>query len=503
MALIVLPILLLLSRDTAQAGVHPVRMLFEKNLAEFHRSLEDQSHTYEIAVTRYRKRYGRKPPPGFPAWYSFAVRKNSAYMDDYDIIHEVLEPYWKVAPSRLRELVSGSLSMGHLSNLNVTNGTFYYKEDNGWAKRLHHWVEDVAHELPDLTLLLNGLDEPTVIHSSHVDDGIKPATFEDITARPAWDLVTNSCPRATGDEDDCKDCMFGIPFVRDVKDAKNICRHPEYKKKHAFFLAPATLRYTIQPIPVWSQTAPSTFGDIPFPIPYYWDVMDDRMDELDMTWENKTNTMYWTGTTTGGRATDPRWHNYHRHRFVALTQQLLKKPTRFLTETRHGFWQSYESMDILRELYDTKFTNVAQCEGAECEAQRAYFHTGPGDPASTRYAARFVMDLDGNSFSGRYYNLLLSRSCVFKQTIFREWHDDRLIPWVHYVPISIGMEELPEVMRYLALTQEGSDIAKRIGEEGRRWVLRALREEDASVFLHRLLLEYASVFDDERDLRQL
>ena len=69
------------------------------------------------------------------------------------------------------------------------------------------------------------------------------------------------------------------------------------------------------------------------------------------------------------------------------------------------------------------------------------------------------------------------------QNLFREWHEDRLIPWVHYVPISLGMEELPETVRYLLKDPEGQRIASRIAKESRHWARWILRPVDLSAAL--------------------
>jgi hypothetical protein len=107
-----------------------------------------------------------------------------------------------------------------------------------------------------------------------------------------------------------------------------------------------------------------------------------------------------------------------------------------------------------------------------------FFRFGEFEDDNAAFRYRFVFDLDGNSFSGRFYGFLASHSVVLKQTLFREWHDERLFPWVHYVPISLGLGELPEVMRYLVLTDSGAKTAKEIAEGGRTWKLRALRMVD-------------------------
>jgi hypothetical protein len=112
---------------------------------------------------------------------------------------------------------------------------------------------------------------------------------------------------------------------------------------------------------------------------------------------------------------------------------------------------------------------------------------------------KVLYNLDGNSFSGRYYRFLKSNSLVFMQAVFKEWHDDRIIPWVHFVPISLGMEELPEATRYLLQDPEGQVLAKRIADEGRDWSRKTLRKADLSAAYLRAFLEYARVIDDNRD----
>ncbi|PHH85109.1 hypothetical protein CDD83_878 [Cordyceps sp. RAO-2017] len=89
-----------------------------------------------------------------------------------------------------------------------------------------------------------------------------------------------------------------------------------------------------------------------------------------------------------------------------------------------------------------------------------------------------------------------SRSLALKQTLFREWHLDRLRPWVHYVPLSQEADELVEAVRFL--DGDGRAEAERMAAQGRDWAARALRREDMEAWFFRLLLEYARVVDDRR-----
>ena len=50
---------------------------------------------------------------------------------------------------------------------------------------------------------------------------------------------------------------------------------------------------------------------------------------------------------------------------------------------------------------------------------------------------QFELDVDGNSFSGRFQRLLLSGVVVLKATIFPQFWRDTAIPWLHYVPVQV------------------------------------------------------------------
>jgi hypothetical protein len=119
-----------------------------------------------------------------------------------------------------------------------------------------------------------------------------------------------------------------------------------------------------------------------------------------------------------------------------------------------------------------------------------------------QYSWKYLPDIDGNSLSGRFRAFLTSNSCVMKATIFKEWHDHRLMPWVHFVPLDITLRDLWSTMAYF-LGFAGSpahDVeGERIAMEGRLWAEKVMRKEDILLYVHRVLLEYGRICDDDRD----
>jgi hypothetical protein len=180
-----------------------------------------------------------------------------------------------------------------------------------------------------------------------------------------------------------------------------------------------------------------------------------------------------------------------------LAQNLERKQHVYLRE-QDGVASHVESTFLNSRLYDVGFTKVFQCERRTCREESAYFKIKPWAGKHRAFQSKLVFDLDGNGISGRYYQLLASKSAPLKQTLLREWHDDRLIPWVHYIPVSQNMEELPELVSYLTSNEKGQRIAREIAERGRDWYFNALREVDMSIYAYRLVLEWARLQDTQR-----
>ena len=158
-------------------------------------------------------------------------------------------------------------------------------------------------------------------------------------------------------------------------------------------------------------------------------------------------------------------------------------------------------MNGISDLVRVKFTKQKLCEEADCEAQKAdpTIIFGDRDSPNEYHNHALVIDIDGQASTDRYYKLLASGSAVLKQTLMREWHDERLQPWLHYIPISMHMEELPEVVRYLMKEREGQDIARKIAKQGQDWWTKGLRYEDMRLYMFRLLLEWSRLIDPARD----
>lgn len=484
-------------------GEHPVEMLSSYYQHRLESLLSRQSKTYTAAMLEYQRRYNRAPPPGFQDWFTYAQKHNSLLIDDFDSIEESIQALRLEEPTKIRELIDSAADAPGSSMLSCSthDGKFSDTGCEWMGAEISELLFDIDPNvpLPDVKIALNNWDEPRVLPNLLHHDNV---TWIDRSRHSIWDLLTEHCQsqhssKQHGNSTDLRSGLFTLPFVHDAVEAKDLCAHPEYPGLHGFFQNPSTFLYTQATVPVLSPAKPSPFADILYPPPYYMEMYDqNKYDEAtDPPWDEKRGELYWAGSTTGSHAADDNWRNSHRQRFVARENQLSNQTANFLTEIATNRWQSFSSDEIFGQLYDVKFTAVIQCDDNECAEESSFFNTTSREDANAGLHSKFVFDLDGNSFSGRFYTLLASKSVVFKQTIFQEWHDERLIPWVHYVPVSLDMEELPELMRYLALTKRGDARAKAIADEGRDWAKKALRKEDASVYMYRLFLELGRLLE--------
>jgi hypothetical protein len=84
-------------------GPHPIFELTRRARKRWTEKLARASKTLPQAVREYRRRYNRHPPRGFDDWWAYVQKHNIQLPDEYDAIHDDLEPYWGFKPAFLRE----------------------------------------------------------------------------------------------------------------------------------------------------------------------------------------------------------------------------------------------------------------------------------------------------------------------------------------------------------------------------------------------------------------
>lgn len=490
---------------------HPIQKLVHQAREDFEFLIQKQSKTYTAAHEEYKRRYGLEPPAGFEAWFNFASSHQSPIIDDFDLIYENIAPFLHISGQeflermRLVQNIPGSdlwlcQFSGREAKTVCSHPYRVYDRHIGFS--FDRLLAGLPGQLPDIQFLVNHIDEPRVLIPRRKDaHNSGTCIMDNMSRRPVWETLTTFCsPQKVNETSGHTEYVvddYGLPFVTDPSSAMDLCEHPEYSTTHGLLMSPASFPLLEGLVPVLSTGSLSSMGDILYPSPAYLEDEFQYTDANDVDWDSKRNNVYWAGSNTGGFASDGEWRHFHRQRFVELAQNLNKREHDYLRE-ESGILGRIKSSFLNSRLFDVAFTRIFQCEGRSCRDQRAYFNLKPWEDKDRALKSRLVFDIDGNGISGRYYNFLASRSAPLKQTLLREWHDERLVPWLHYVPVSQSMEELPELVSHLTSTEVGREAAKHIAEEGREWFGKAFREVDRSVYVYRLLLELARLQDPAR-----
>jgi Glycosyl transferase family 90 len=352
-------------------------------------------------------------------------------------------------------------------------------------------------------------------------------------ANKYWDHARMSCPldspsrnvSALEDFEDPIDFPVGWPsysyhgYISNWTQAMDPCYQPHLRSMHGTFIEPVSMATTHELIPLFGGSKLPMNNDILLPGAMYLseEARYSGGELAKYNWGSKTDTAVWRGVASGGRNKASNWHHFQRHRFVqatngttvSLIEQKKFKPQTFeipppglydipaqRTGTLGEWLSSFSDAAFIHlECFPAEYAGKAKSAG--CSYTDPYFSVMPSMTMADQFASKYLPDIDGNSFSGRWRGFLLSTSLPMKATIYAEWHDDRLMPWVHFVPFDNSFQDFYGIMSYFL---NGHDLgARRIAEEGRSWAESALRREDMLLYVWRLLLEFARMCDDNRD----
>ena len=525
--------------------LHPIAQLTQDAEASWAKTLNSQSKSLEAAVSEYKRRYSVPPPPNFDKWYAFAKQRNVQLIDEYDNIYHSLLPFWGLSPRTIRERAQEAMGMSSnfMLGLLIRGGKVEFVEGGPeWLQQaLIGMLGGVVEYLPDMDLSFNTHDEPRVVvphedlerlvrkaQDEDMPQAMKNAAprnsfsakpkdvsigtrmyeakrtrFNEYAHQPIWLPSRLSCPpdspaRALSEQpaDNLTAYATGdLAFVYNRTAFTDVCNNPSLSRTHGFFDRPNAFNVVHDLFPIFSQSKMSCFQDIIYPSPWYWASKVDYEPKKDMEWKNKINTLVWRGSTTGGFSRDGGWRRQHRQTIVSKLNALDKAKIMVDSNDKESenYVPNWTVQDVPREEYagtmDVHFSHIGQCDPNDCAAQKEFFGIEDGIAQQDHWKWRHLLDLDGNAFSGRFYAFLKSKSMVYKMAVFREWHEEWIKPWVHYVPLSLRGEEILEAVRYFSSGQEGKSAAVRVAEAGSEWAGKALRNEDFEVWFFRLLLE--------------
>jgi hypothetical protein len=292
----------------------------------------------------------------------------------------------------------------------------------------------------------------------------------------------------------------GRSFVHDVSKAVDICSHPEFKKQHGYTDTSSLGITPLVPLFTWAKT--NMQSDILVtPLEQY----DDDYLVYDPPFEYKLkNKLLWRGSTTGTEfRKDFNWEQSQRARLHFMGNKHDGNSELMWSNQGAMVLQNSSNKIINDKFMDVSFSGVpAQCDEETCEIMSKTIDFAPTMGLEDQNQYRYLMDVDGNGWSGRFHRLLSTNGVVLKSTIFPEWYQERIIPWVHYVPIKVDYTDLYDVMAFFIgnpETGEGAheSMAQRIAEQGKQFAKQHWRRADMAAYMFRLILEYNRLLNQD------
>ncbi|BEI95985.1 hypothetical protein CcaverHIS631_0109340 [Cutaneotrichosporon cavernicola] len=462
-----------------ESRVHPIYQLIRDGRAAWDAKIARQSTSLRQATDEYVRRYRRAPPVGFDRWWHYVVNNSVQLPDEYDQIDRDLRLFRALHPNDIllrmnraaRDPDTFTIKVHHglmRSTSSVNSSDFLHVERKDGQLGL---IRPIAAYLPDMMAVYTVHDTP----------------FNFISHAHREDLLDHV------DDDEYK------TFIVDHKASMDPCAHPELVQLHGFFSGkvPAVEELSAKFAISKTWLHADVLGIPP-------EMVADNVTLI--PWSRKVqNRLLWRGANTGMYySSGMEWRDSHRVRLMELgdeaegTANILAPPGRM--EGRSVGKSAMEQNVGLANTahFDMAFVDAPiQCDDedgtcAEIAIEYPYRERVSRDDADRH---KYVADVDGNAWSARFQRLLMSGSLVFKATIMPEWYNDRIQPWVHYVPIKLDYTDLRDALAFFAGDVDGNggrdDLAENIGMSGREWAETFYRKEDIVAYVFRLYLEWA------------
>ncbi len=358
--------------------------------------------------------------------------------------------------------------------------------------------------------------------------------------RKYWDHLSAACPPDSPGYNVSSLPSFDVPvdypqepvsaytfqgYIQNVTGARDPCLQPHLRGLHGSFIDSISMATTHTLTPIFGESKLPQNNDILIPGAVY---LDDGRELYSGgqtrggQWTKKKNAMVWRGVASGARNKPGQWRHSHRQRFLQMLNGTTVASAQEGNETEACTFQlpssDLYSIPAQREgrlgkwvssFTDMGFTNLL-CDPNDGPEHRR----GIGKRGHVRVAGPVVLAREHDAYEGavqpqvpaRHRRQLVQRAIPsfplideppLKSTVYAEWHDDRIFPWLHYVPVDNTFMDIYAIMDYFLSGRDAQ--AETIAMEGKRWAELVLRREDMRLYVWRLLLEYARVVDDKRD----
>jgi hypothetical protein len=468
------------------------------------RQMRRQTHTQPqlIRVRNGKSEYitdNPNRPPWIQNWWEMLVSKIEQYLPDLDMVVNVMDETRLLVPwEKVATYVKTEKENRRFTPVDQAISEYSGLADVEAAKEPyeHSWIKNDANKFWDYLRVSCPPDSPS----------------KNVTALPHF-RNHPEFPSQPGP-------YTYKGYIQNYTASQDPCIQPHLRSMHGTFTESISMSTSHDLLPMFAGCKLPQNNEILIPGAMYltkWDFYSGG-ETHGGEWRGKKDGMVWRGTGSGGRNKEDNWSHFQRHRFVQMMNgtvlSMLERGDNSAAATfdmppRHpydvpaqaagrlGEWVSgwsnvgFNDLECFPQKQDENGKRLRGCGYTE-----PFFRVAETVPMKEQYDYKFLPDVDGNSYSARWRGFLRSTSVPLKGTIYAEWHDDRFIPWVHFVPFDSSFMDMYGLMDYF-LSHDAE--AETIAAESREWAESVFRDEDMWLYVWRLLLEYARVVDDKRE----
>ncbi|KAL7796845.1 glycosyltransferase family 90 protein [Trichoderma ceciliae] len=561
--------------QTFDDNIHPANELVYTAHVEHDRwkALVSVSTTLSTAITVYQERHnGRLPPPNFDAWYRYA-EDDSVMIDEFKQIDRDVAPFWNVPAVALRKRADeAAAAMPDVAAITIKDGEVTRRDtgqdsDNKDLDELVRMIAKFSKHLPDMVLPINLSPTPRVLpqweEANSKSRAAQLSSVADLLSRRSPDEAVNSSsgiaapvehekrravepgaplPPSTVSASDfrrmqveacsplsrsrtrphwnlmefcwscAKDHTYGQLLAK-WQQSLETCSQPDLRLLHGFSLTDPRQPPLRQLVPLFGASKTDEFSDIVIPLP------KTRLEQPDIKWQftRRYDSLAWRGVLGEHAINNQALRGGHKYRLLHLASAPYSRDDVIMvlpTPDDHEKF-GYERVSAAEANavvpFSVAVTSSTPCSGDGCQlVEKAY---GVRDEAAEPLEYRYVLLMDEDDGPPQQVlRTLRSNSVPLISTIFRTWFTERLMPWLHFVPVDPRYQALHTTVAYFSGTENrpkvnGRDTsmqgrtgdAEWIAQQGQRWATKALREKDMEIYLFRLLLEWGRLVDDQRD----
>lgn len=407
----------------------------------------------------YKQRYKTNPPSHYTDWLLYAKYHN-CITDNYDLPMNYLLRLKKLNSDKEKAISKSNIynfEMEHVVRIEYSSSFGFSSKSPGYVRDM---LGPIVHILPDnFFFLFNLYDEPRIFRG------------DDIVADVSEETV---------DDKESKRLVEGPHVSQITKDLYGKCSSIRKQFPYHSFLNRNTYDYpfySAKTMPMFSSASiKDCFLDIPVPTKYHINILKQKQAQV-VSWNKKNSVkgFVWRGSTTGNRLTD-------------YTIRVLPKAHQRFNFVHHFGKKPLHDVAFTKVIQHDKDNNITDIEGQ----LRLSYEFQKEITMQNIVKNKYLPDIDGNTFSQRFLIFLkISKSLIFKSTIFDEFVLTFAVPWKHYVPFDVSLVDIDDLLKkYSDNEKESETIANNAFELGRDH----LRKEDMVCYWGRVMLEYTNIY---------